>query len=262
MLKFRRVKQLSFMIQVFQNHRVRILYKQAAVGRLLCHIAFSVHELYKRHIILPAYLGVILTKCGRNVYDTCTIRHCDITVTCYIVCLFALLRHRFTGAGKQRLIGFIFQIFTAVRFQDFIGAGSLPSIRQFSQCPIQQCLCHVIGITVCGLYLCIRFIRVNAEPQVGRQCPGCGGPCKEICIFSHSLKPHHCGTFFYSPIPLRHLVGGKGRPASGAVRYNFEPFVQKSSVPDFLQRPPFGFNIIIVIGDIRIVHIRPKAHGL
>ena len=50
------------------------------------------------------------------------------------------------------------------------------------------------------------------------------------------------------PLPLR----GNGQPPSA--------LIQQSLFVNLLQRPPFGFNKIVVIRHIRMLHIRPKAH--
>ena len=55
-------------------------------------------------------------------------------------------------------------------------------------------------------------------------------------------------------------MAGKRRPAARAVRHNFKALVQKAFFPNLLQRPPFRFNIIVLVGDVRVLHIGPKAH--
>ena len=51
------------------------------------------------------------------------------------------------------------------------------------------------------------------------------------------------------------------RSASRTVRYDLESLVQKSLVPDSLERPPLGFDEIIMIGYVRIVHVGPETYG-
>ncbi len=104
MLEFRRVKQQSLLLQVLQNHRVRLFHENASVGGLLCHLALSVDKLYKRQLILSADIGIILTKRRGNVYDASTVCHCDIRVTSDKMRLFVLLFNDACRKVKQRYI--------------------------------------------------------------------------------------------------------------------------------------------------------------
>ena len=38
------------------------------------------------------------------------------------------------------------------------------------------------------------------------------------------------------------------------------PFVKQALFMDGLKGPPFGFDVIVVIGDIGIFHVGPEAH--
>ena len=44
-------------------------------------------------------------------------------------------------------------------------------------------------------------------------------------------------------------------------RHDLEAAVQKALFVDFGQRPPFRLDEVVVIGNIRIVHISPEADG-
>ena len=56
-------------------------------------------------------------------------------------------------------------------------------------------------------------------------------------------------------------MGGEGGAASRTVRNDLEALVEKALLPDLLKRPPLGLDEIIVVGDIRIIHIRPETDG-
>ena len=53
---------------------------------------------------------------------------------------------------------------------------------------------------------------------------------------------------------------GQGCSAAGAVGNDLEALVKKALLPDRLERPPLGLNIVVIIGDIRIVHVSPEAY--
>ena len=164
------------------------------------------------------------------------------------------------SAVIQWFIFLIFQIFSAEGSKHLIRRCIF--FRQPGEHGIQQGLCHIISIAVCRFHLAIDLFRVHAECHIGRQCPRCRGPCQEVSIFPFYFKTDNCGTFLDSLIPLCNLVGGQRRPAARAVRHNLKAFIQELFIPDLLQRPPFRLNKIIVIGDIRMFHIRPETDGI
>ena len=55
-------------------------------------------------------------------------------------------------------------------------------------------------------------------------------------------------------------MGGQRRTAARAVGHNLKTFIQKSLIPDLLERPPLGLNKVVVISHIRVVHISPETH--
>ena len=91
------------------------------------------------------------------------------------------------------------------------------------------------------------------------QRPGRGRPGQIIGILITALKFGRSGAFFHVLIALRHLVARQRRSAARAVRNDFKAFIQKTFFPDFFERPPFGFYKVVIIGNIRILHIRPKS---
>ena len=57
-------------------------------------------------------------------------------------------------------------------------------------------------------------------------------------------------------------MAGQGRAAARAVGDDLEALVEQAAVKNLLESPPFGFNIGVVVGDVRIVHVRPEADGV
>ena len=94
MLKFRRVKQLTFLVEILQDFRVCFFHKQSRIWRLLRHVSFSVNELYERKIVFSSHLRVVLTERRRDMNNTRTVRHRNIRIAGHIVPLLMLLfRH-------------------------------------------------------------------------------------------------------------------------------------------------------------------------
>ena len=258
MLKLGRIKKLALFIQILDDLRIRFLHKKARIGSFGCHITFAVHELYERQIVLAAHLCIVLTEGRSDVYDTGTIRHCDITVTSYIVGFLFLFLRLSPGTGKERFVSLVLQIGTHVGLQNLI--GGLSFLRQLPEHIIQKRLRHIIGIAVRRLHFHIGFHGIDTERHIGGQCPGRGRPCQEISILVHHLKPYNCGTLLHRLIALRHLVGRQGGTTARTVWHNLKALIQKTLIPDLLERPPLGLDKIIVICHIGIIHIRPEAY--
>ena len=171
----------------------------------------------------------------------------------------ALFLCSITCSSKEWFIFFVFQSGSLERFQHFIGRCIL--CGQLAKNGIQKRLCHIIGISVCRLYFTVGFFRIHTESHVGRKSPWCCGPCQEIRIFSDYFKTYHCRTLFYRFVALCHLVGGQRRSTSRTIRYDLKSFIKQAFIPDCLECPPFGFNIIIMVSYIRIIHICPETNG-
>ena len=75
--------------------------------------------------------------------DTSTITHGYIIITYNVMSFFALFFHVFTGAVKQRLILFIFQIFSCKFLKDLISRCFF--CGKLAKNSIQQCFCHIIA---------------------------------------------------------------------------------------------------------------------
>ena len=259
MLKFRRVKQLAFLFQIGKDHGIGLLDKHSAISGIVCHLTFGIDQLYKGKIVIASDTGVVLTESRSNVYDTGTVSHGNVTVAGHEMCFLALFCSNLTCNGKQRLILFVFQIFSGIGFQHFICFFTL--LGQLAENLIRQSLGQIIYISVNGFYLNIGLLRVYTECHVAGQCPGSGGPCQEISILSDDLKPNYSGTLFHQLVALSHLMGGQRSTAARAVGNDFEAFVEQSFVPDFFQCPPFGLDKIVIIGYVGIIHICPETNS-
>ena len=104
---------------------------------------------------------------------------------------------------------------------------------------------------------------IHAERDVGRQRPGRSRPGENIQIFFAFHFEFHVRRFlFYVFIPLRHFVRRKRGAAARAIRHDFMPLIQQTFFVHFFQRPPLRFDIIVVIRNVRIIHIAPVPHAI
>ena len=258
MLKLRRIVQKPPAFQVHQHLGVGVLHKQPRKGGLLGHMALAVHELHKGQVIAAAHLCVVLTKGGRNMHDAGTVTHGNIVGHRHIKALFLLLFGALGSAGEKRLIFLIFQCSAGHLLQHLIGGGVLGF--QPSQHGIQKRLRQIVGIAVGGLHLAVGILGVDAQRHVAGQRPGGGRPRQEVGVLALHLKAHDSTALLDGLIALRHLMAGKRGAAAGAVRHDLKALIQKPAVVNALERPPFTFDIIVIVGDIGVVHIRPKTH--
>ena len=56
-------------------------------------------------------------------------------------------------------------------------------------------------------------------------------------------------------------MAGQRGSAARAVRNDLEALVQKSLIPDGLQSPPFGLDEVVIVGNIRVIHVSPETNG-
>ena len=169
-------------------------------------------------------------------YDSGTVRHCNIRITGHVICLFMLLFDQCICKMKQRLVFLILKICSLVFRKHLICSLFLCIIltAQLSKHLVRERLGKIIRISVRRLYFAVRLVRVDAKRQIRRQCPRRRRPRQKISVLSCHLKPYNRRALFYGLIPLRHFLRGKRRAAARAVRYGFKPFVQQLFIPDLL----------------------------
>ena len=55
---------------------------------------------------------------------------------------------------------------------------------------------------------------------------------------------------------------GQRRAAARAVGDDLVSLIEQALFPDLLQRPPFGLDVVVVIGNIGILHVRPEGDAV
>jgi len=106
----------------------------------------------------------------------------------------------------------------------------------------------------------IFLVRVDTEADIGRQGPGRRRPgCKiGICFILDRETDENRGVLDVV-VTLGDLMRGQGRATARAIRHDFMALVKQALLPDPLQSPPLGLDIIVVVGDIGVVHVGPEA---
>ncbi len=197
--------------------------------------------------------------------DAGAVRHSHIVIAVDKKCLLVLREGGILCALIERLIFLVLEVFALEGFKDDISLSfrnlSVRHVvlRNRSKYLVRKRCGKIIGIPVSSLDLDIRLLRVHAECDIRRKCPRRGGPCEEICILALYFEADDSSAVLDRLIALRDLVTGKRSAAARAVRNNLEAFVEKALVPDGLQSPPLGLNIIIIVSDIGMLHVSPEA---
>ena len=207
MFKLGSCKQKSALIQLNQNFGIRRFYSlihfslgrlctHTAKGSFIQHLTFFVYHLNERKVIVSSYVCIVFTEGRCNMYDTGTICHSNVLITGYKEALLVLLVCTNLCTIIKRLELFVFQIFTGISFQYFIGFFIRAFFYQGRKNAVSQCLCQIIGIAVFCFYLYVCLMRVYTKCHVGRQGPRCCGPCQEVCIFAQNLEANNSRTLF------------------------------------------------------------------
>ena len=254
MLEDGRGKEQPAALEVDKHRLVRVLAEHTRPLGLFGHFALGVHKLDKRQVVLLADLGVVFTERGRDVNHAGTVGQRDIGVADDIVCLFALRGDDVARKVEERLIFLALEVGAAEMLQHFVIACAEHRVGEGGG--------EVIGIAVVGLDLDIVVVGVDAERDVGGQRPGRSRPCEDIGVLANHLEAGDCRALLDILIALRNLVRGQRRTAARAVGYDLEALVEQAAVVNLLERPPLGLDEGVFIGDIGVLHVRPKADGL
>ena len=159
------------------------------------------------------------------------------------------------GALKQGLVVLVFKLLTGY-FLYYFNFVALENAGY-------QLFGEYQGLFAVNLGVYVYDVGVYAQGNVAGQGPGGGGPCQEVGVFliGHD-EADGCGGFLYVLIALSYLVGGEGGTAAGAVGNYLVALVEEALFVDSLQCPPLGFDIVILVGDVGVIHVCPEAHAV
>ena len=226
------------------------------------------------------HLGVIGTKGRRNVYDTRTILGRYVVTGNYAEgfgrAFNDLAVHQFAGLypRHQLSIAQIHEIRTLAAPENFELLTFF--CREVGR---QTTLGHDIqrllgGIGVLPLHTHIVNLRANAEGGVGRKCPGSGRPSQHIrgqvghrgcklraCRIDHAeLCRHRCVLHIAIAARLVQFVRTQTRSCGRRIGLNGIAFVEEILLIQLFEQPPQRFDILVVVGDIGVLHIHPVTH--
>ncbi len=251
MLELWCLKELAALLQVVQNQWICILDEGAGPVGFCGHIALGINKLYKRHIVVTANPSIVLTESRSGMYDTGTVAGSNIAIAHYVE---GLLVNLALCIRIERLILTAFQILALETLNNRV----LPFL--VGKYGLNQSLSHDQILSLIG-YLYIVYLWVYYQTQVGRQGPWSGGPCQEVGVFLIlGLELYHGRAFLYILVALSYLMGGQRGATARAVRYYLVALVQEALLPDFVQCPPYGLDVVVFVGDIWVLHVSPEAN--
>ena len=214
--------------------------------------AALVHHVHDGQPVLFADAVVVLAEGGRDVHDARAVRQRDVPVADDVVRLLLIAALR---VGKERLVFAVF-VFAALLYGESLVA---PLFEQRGHERLRQ----NVARAVLRLDLGIVLLRVHAEGDVGGQRPGRRRPGEEVGVLhALSFEAHEHRRLLHVLVSLRDLVRGERRPAARAVGHDLVPLIQQPLLPYDFQGLPDRLDIIVLIGDVRVLHVRPVTHAL
>ena len=241
--------QKAAAFQIGDDHGIGLFHEHARPGGFPGHAALGVHQLHEGQVVFAAHARIVLAKGGRDVHDARAVRQRDIIASDHAPGgLFRL------DKAIQRLILHAGQLAALHGGEDF---------HSLAHHAFQQRAGHDALAAILRAETAIFKIRAHAQGHVAGQRPGRSGPGIEIgVLLAPDPEAHEHGIFRNFLIALRHLVAGERGAAARAIGHDLVALIEQAAVEDLLERPPHGFNIAVVVGDVGVVHIGPEAHAL
>ena len=130
---------------------------------------------------------------------------------------------------------------------------------------------HLLArISVVSLYGHIGKLGAYAKRGVAGQCPRSSSPCQEIrssppCHFRfgifHAELAYHRQVFHVTVTTrLVQLMRTESRACRRRIGLDSVTFVQQSFLVKLLQQPPEGFDVTVIVSDVRVFHVHPITH--
>ena len=250
MRELHRLDEVSALLELGEDIRIAILDEAAFPLRALGKAALRVHQLHERQVVGMTHAAVVFAERGRDMDDAHAVGQRDIAVGNDIIRL--LIRMRV----PQRLVLHAHKRLTLDGFELF---GLLVIVAQDG---LHQRVGHD-GDFVAQTELRVILVGVDAQRDVGRQRPRRGRPCPEIFVLrSLDAEADERGFFLYVLIALGHFVAGEGGTAARAVGDDLMSLIKQTLIVDLLHRPPFAFDVIVMVGDVGMLHVAPVADGV
>ena len=246
-LEHQLLEQQAAVFEMTYDQFVAVLDKDAfEVARALDEPAAVVDHLHERQIVLAPDLGVVFTERRRDVNDARTVRQRDVLVADDVERRLVAL----VEIEKRNVRG-VFVIFAPLDVDQCIVVEQRVDKR--SRQDVDLAVCLDLGVIL---------DRIHAQRDVGRKRPRRRRPCEEVALLVTQLELDENGLLLDEFVTLRDLVRRKRSAAARAIGHDLVSLVEQSGVRDLLDRPPLRLDVVVLIGDVRMLHVRPIAYAL
>ena len=243
--------------QILDDRLIGFLYEHTVPGRSAGQLSLVVYELNEGKPPFLTYPCVVFTEGRSEVNDAGAVGQGDIIIGNDAPCVHALMVH---GEIEERLVVQTDKLASLVFFEYF---GIL------AEHALDKRLCKDVLFAIV-LYGAVCFIGINAETDVAREGPGRGRPCdqafaavdKTMFAVGDDGEGDEDGNLLDVLVALCDFVARKRSSAAGAVGHYLMTFIEKPFFVDGLERPPDGLDIIIGIGNVGMLHVRPVTDGI
>ena len=199
-----------------------------------------------RQIVLFTHAIVVLAECGRNVNDAGAVFKSYVAVVDDIVAFFT-----FKVGTVKRFVFHALVLAALFAFQNGV-VFKISGSKRFGK--------HIFFAF--PLYRYIVVIGTHTKRDVAGKRPRRSSPGENILVAALDFEFCYRRFFFDVLIALSNLMRRKRRSAARAVRDYFIALVQQSFFPDGFYSPPFRLDIIVVVGNVRMFHIRPVSNAV
>ena len=235
-----------------------VFHYESALPRSLCIAASLVYRLQNSEVILASAVIVVFTESRSCMDDSGTVFCRYVVHACNDERVLALFRH----AERLDLLVCPVLHVGALYLLDYLILFTSESLisKRFGY-P------QKVAFVLAGLHeaLNVIYVRSYSKSDVGSECPRCCCPCEEVLVVMvNACTSELAGKSIDLDVlvALSYLVRSKTCSAARAVRQDLISFVNKSLVEGVLDDPPSGLDIVILVSDIRIFHVREISHLL
>ena len=254
--ELRCLEQQSLLLEVCEDQRVSLLDEEARPIRLGRELALAVDEIDKSDAVLLADAVIVFAICRSHVDNARAVFRRDVVIAGHDECLLAaLVLDLLDSVRIERLILTVLEILALIALEDL--ALAFDTLEDL----VDECLSEDV-LLIADLYLDVVDRGVHAERHVRRQRPRRRRPGEERVVAVLGLELDHSRALRDILVALCHLVRGERCAAARAIRDNLVALVEQALLPDFLECPPLRLDEVVLIGDVRVLHVSPEADNI
>ena len=254
--ELRCLEEQALLLEVCEDQRIGFLDEEARPIRLSCELALAVDEVDESDAVLLADAVIVFAVCRSHMDDARAVLRRDVVIAGHDERLFAaLVLDLLDSVRIERLVLAVLEILALIALEDL--ALAFDTLEDL----VDECLCEDV-LLVADLDLDVIDRGVHAECHVRRQRPRRRCPGEERVIAVFGLEFDHGRALRDVLVALCHLMRGERRAAAWAIRDDLVALVEQALLPDLLERPPLRLDEVVLVGDVRVLHVSPEADDI